>query len=119
MKLVTLAFAIREAKKNYEVCSHDLQRLCKGQKVPKGKRISKCTERKNLCKKELESLLKELDSHPAYNKLSKSDKKLFNLYFCKASSSTHIKNQLEPDQIIDKKNLARILRNLCIDAELD
>ena len=119
MKLVTLAFAIREAKKNYEVCSHDLQRLCKGQKVPKGKRIERCTKRKNLCKKELEFLLKELDSHPAYNKLSKSDKKLFDLFFCRVASSTHIKNELEPDQIIDEKNLARILRNLCIDAELD
>lgn len=119
MKLVTLAFAIREAKKNYEVCSNELQRLCKEQKVPKGQRISKCTKRKNLCKRELESLLKELDTHPAYNKLSKSDKKLFNLFFCKVASSTYIKNQLEPDQIIDPKNLAHILRNLCIDAELD
>lgn len=119
MKLVTLAFAIREAKKNYVVCSNELQRLCKGQKVPQGKRISKCTKRKNLCKRELESLLKELDTHPAYNKLSKSDKKLFNLFFCRVASSTYIKRQLEPDQIIDKKNLARILRNLCIDAELD
>lgn len=119
MKLVTLAFAIREAKKNYEVCSNELQRLCKGQKVPQGKRISKCTKRKNLCKRELESLLKELDTHPAYNKLSKSDKKLFNLFFCRVASSTYIKNQIEPDQIIDKKNLTRILRNICIDAELD
>lgn len=119
MKLVTLAFAIREAKKNYEVCSNELQRLCKGQKVPKGKRIEKCTKRKNLCKRELESLLKELDSHPAYNKLCGYDKKIFNLYFCKASSLTHITNQLEADLKIDPKNLARILRNLCIDAELD